>query len=510
MNIVENIVNIYPTYIEIENYSDNFNNSIEKSLSVWDKVRFTYDYAAYEKIMDENNKILRVPAGYNIKRIFACLNAPEIIDHRSHELMKLESFKNYYRKIKMNYEPKNDLQRRSLHFLNDNHLVKNKGCQKFLAGKTGFGKTFCAVKFIADNYERPIIFVDQESLGEQWKDRIKEYTDTIDEEIYYISGKPSINKLIKMSDEDTNNIKFFICCYRTITNLFRKNEIELFNKLIDKIRITLKVFDEAHIEYKSIVSIDLKTKAKSIYLSATPRRTDSQEDKVYQNIFHDVPIFKPETIKKKNQDENDNKNYHNIIIYNWNSKPSNTQEIKCQNSYGFNMAKYFDYLEENKYEEIFKVMTDILFKVCLKNGKIKRKIAILFGKNSFIDKLNIDLLKYMEEKNLSNKYKIGVFNGKVKKEEKMKRLEESDIILTTDKSFSKGMDVKDLTVLINLVPFSSDVKLEQVIGRLRKIENKKVFFIDVNDIGFGAVKNQLYHKKKLYEQIAENIYEFNK
>lgn len=516
MNIVENVVNIYSTYIEIENYSDNFNETIEKSLSVWNDVRFKYDFTAYEKIEHENTKTLRIPTGYNIKRIYACLNAPEIIDHRNNEIIKLEDLKNYNCKINMKYGPRDEIQKRSLNFLNDNKMVKNKGCQKFLALKTGGGKTYCTVKFIVDNYERPIIFVDQKSLAEQWKERIMEYTDTVEDEIYYISGRPSINKLLKKTNEEINNIKFFLCCYRTITNLFKKEDYNVFNQLMDKIKITLKVYDEAHVEYRSIVSIDLKTKAKSLYLSATPKRTDYKENKVYQNMFHDVPIFNSDSVIKKKKDYKEkkdkieDKNYHNIIIYNWNSHPTNINETSCQNAHGFNLSKYFNYLQNNKYEDFFNIISNVIFKVCLKNGKLKRKMAILIGTNSFIDKLYKDFSSYIENSDMEYKYKLGIFNGTVKEEDKLRVLDESDIILTTDKSFSKGMDVKNLTILINLVPFSSDVKLEQVIGRLRKIENKKVFFIDINDIGFGAIRGQLYQKKKLYEKIGKNIYEFKK
>ena len=40
------------------------------------------------------------------------------------------------------------------------------------------------------------------------------------------------------------------------------------------------------------------------------------------------------------------------------------------------------------------------------------------------------------------------------------------------------MDVKNLQVLINTVPFSSETKLIQIIGRLRPIENKEVILVD--------------------------------
>ena len=76
------------------------------------------------------------------------------------------------------------------------------------------------------------------------------------------------------------------------------------------------------------------------------------------------------------------------------------------------------------------------------------------------------------------------------------------------KGLFKGMDVKDLRVLINTVPFSSDAKLTQVVGRLRRIPDKEVIFIDINDIGFDAIKNQLRLKKtKVYTVLGKKIFE---
>jgi superfamily II DNA or RNA helicase len=484
-------VNIYPTRTIIRDIPESYEKSIQKSLSVWNKVTFSYSFYAYKEELNEEDEDeatynLIVPSGYNLKRIIASLSNSTLSkvivnDYRLDYLNEEKTRKKKFKKVTNFSEPKDDIQKRTLNYLNNNHH-SNKGCQKFVALKTGKGKTFCAIKYITDNNERPIIFVDQDSLGKQWIEKIREYTNTTSREIYFISGKPSIDKLMKMSDEDILNIKFFVCCYRTISNILKNDEIELFKLLFEKLNVTVKVYDEAHIEYMSMVNIDLNTDFKSLYLSATPHRTDPIEDKVYQNIFHDVDIWSNKVANNWKEDEL----YHYIFIYKWNSKPSMIEETTCSTKYGFSLAKYCNYLLEKRYDDFFNILTEILFNVIKINTK-KRKTAILFGTINLLEKFNDDLSSYINDEYKDENIKIGIFNGKVNKDDKLKILNDSDIILTTDKSFSKGMDAPNLEVVVNTVPFSSEVKLEQTVGRLRPLKDKKVIFLDINDTGFKGI-----------------------
>lgn len=489
---------IYPTRIIIDGYYER-NSKIENSFSVWDKVIHNYSFQAFVK--DEKNNRLIIPSGYPIKWLIQSYPNYEIEDRR---LIFKEYFENKKREnkncINMKFDCRDNIQKEAVKFLNDNSTM-----QKYLCLKTGQGKTFCAVKYVADNNERPIIFIDQDSLGKQWEQRILEYTDTLESEIYFISGKKSIDTLMKMTPEEINSIKFFICCHRTLTINIKNNKsskeiADLFNKL----NLTVKIFDEAHVEYMSIFKIDMITNLKAIYLSATPERSDPTENKVYQNMFLTVKKFFPNVVNKDLQ-KDENKEYHNIIIYKWNSNPSAKNQFDCATKYGFSMAKYCNYLLEDKtYKKFEEFIYSILFDFVLNNRR-KKKIAILFGTNALIDKFYNNIINYIEK----NKYKlkVGKFNGTIKKEERIEILENSDIILTTDKSFSKGMDVKNLQILINTVPFSSSTKLTQVVGRLRRIPNKEVSFLDLNDIGFQAIKFQLNTKiDKVYSKLAKNLY----
>lgn len=493
--IVKGTITLYPTKTIIEPYIER-NSVIENSYNVYDKITHSYIFQAF--IKDEINNRLIIPTGFTPKYLLGMYNNYNIVDKRKQyeDYMNANKTNN---KIKLKYDCRNELQKSAISFLNKKDLkTKYRPMQRFLCLKTGEGKTFCAIKYIVDNKERPIIFVDQYSLAEQWKNRIQEYTDTNEDEIFYISGYKSVEKLLKMSTENILKIKFFLCCYKTLNNsLKNKNSSEDISRLFNAIKITIKIFDEAHVEYMSIFKIDMISNLRSIYLSATPQRSDKNENKVYQNIFKQVERF-------TSNEEKPQENYHNILMYGWNSNPSIMEQSNCETKYGFSMARYCSYLEDNKYDLFEETMYNILFNTVLANRK-KKKTAILFGTLTLLEKFYNNLIKYCD----TNKYKLTVnsFTGKTDKDKMINILDETDILLTTDKSFSKGIDVKNLQVVVNTVPFTSESKLIQTIGRLRRLPNKEVTFIDINDLGFKSIKRQRNIKKNnVYKNIAKNLF----
>ena len=73
------------------------------------------------------------------------------------------------------------------------------------------------------------------------------------------------------------------------------------------------------------------------------------------------------------------------------------------------------------------------------------------------------------------------------------------------------MDAPNLEVVVNTVPFSSEVKLEQTVGRLRPLKDKKVIFLDINDTGFKGITYQLKNKtEKTFSKLAKKIFVYEK
>jgi superfamily II DNA or RNA helicase len=133
----------------------------------------------------------------------------------------------------------------------------------------------------------------------------------------------------------------------------------------------------------------------------------------------------------------------------------------------------------------------------------QRKIAMLFKKNSHIkiikDYLEKELIPNSEYSSLT----VGVINGNTK--DKIKE-QEHDVILSTDSSFSKAVDIPDLEILINFVPVGSVERANQIFGRLRYVEGKTSLLIDVVDESVEALVAMADIRiSKFYNQHAKNI-----
>jgi hypothetical protein len=172
----------------------------------------------------------------------------------------------------------------------------------------------------------------------------------------------------------------------------------------------------------------------------------------------------------------------------YDTEPCSKRESKMKTGYGFSTNKYSDYIENEKYDYFL----EIIVKLVKKMGD--RKVAIIVHKNSLLLKLAESLSDEFSEK------EVGTFSSVISDIEERKKELDKDIIVSTDKSFDKAIDVENLEGLINTVPMSSKTKTEQLIGRLR--ENDSIF-IDMTDVGFKSTKRQQYYRKKILQLKAK-------
>ena len=469
-------ITIYTTRIEISNYELGECADLEKMLSVWNPVTFSTEFTAFQ--YNSSNKILTIPAGVDRCKLEQFFPGSNIIDNS-----QTEPFSEI--KFSLKYPPRNSMQFNAINFLLKPYP------QRFLSLETGGGKTYCAIHYIFKTKKLPIVFVDQELILNQWKDRILYFTNITEDEIFVIQGTNSINKLMKMTNKELKKYKFFLALHRTLSsNELKESEYSTYD-IFKKIGIGVRLYDEAHVEMKNIFNMDIAYNCESIYITATPKRSNPSENKVYQNMFNlkQVPRF----IGKSN-------NYHNIIIFPYNTNPTLQEEVSMKTKFGYDANAYSNYLLENNdaYEEFYQALKKILDKSYKKN---KHKAILLFKTTALCDDFYEAFKNYLENLNNMN-LTIGKYHYKVKNKDKEL---EKDIIFTTDKSMQKAIDIKGLSLVINTVPCSSDTVVTQMIGRLRKLDDKEVFFVDMYDEGFSAQRNQASKRLRLYKKKAKQI-----
>ena len=486
------MIRLMPSHITLDNADTRDLKFLDSSLGIWDPVYHRISFRAY-KIQDN---VLYIPKGVGRELLLNKFPNEKVIDCTD----KVPSYANSIDPYKLTTSPRNLKQQNALNFLTgetDYFSYARDFTQKMLCLITGDGKTFCTIAYASLLQVPTLIFVDMEYLIEQWYNSIKQFSDLPDERISIIQGGKSIDKLLK---NKSPKHAFHIASYRTFSNMMENNEDKV-KELFNHLKIGCKVYDEAHVEWDTILNLDLMLNVKSnLYLTATPGRSDVRENKLYETMYTYVPSFGLEHGYRAS------KKYHKVIFVKYDTHPTTDEVMNMNNNYGFNINAYSDYLmEDNRFE----VFTDMLMKnICdLLDKKPELKIAVMVHKIDFAKKLQL----FMEECGLLNKYnidKVGMFNSAVNKKDKSKELA-SQIFITTDKSFDKAIDVPDLNVLINTVPIRSSIKIEQIMGRVRQGENKVCIYMHVFDYGFKSYLNQFKQISQFINNKAKKLYEID-
>lgn len=471
------------TYIQIHNYDLGDCPQLEARLTAVDRMgKISWQNFIY----DEEKKIFTISGGINVSNILNWLvlttaDACET-DKPVNEFDSID--------ITLQGTPRNNIQADAIDFLlSDGYFKALKDCyQRILALKTGEGKTFCTIAAIARQKIKTCIIIHNEGLMKQWINSFVNFTDIKENEIYIIKGHSSVEKLLKMKKSDLSKYKIFLASHRTLS-IIATTVPELLSKMFVRMRVGIKVFDEGHKEQKAVNLIDFLTNVNDTwYLTATPGRSDIQEQEIFSFCYATTPRF-GEAMRYSDP-------YHYVWLVNFNTDPAPENIRELVNFYGFSYPKYVDYLFAERWEILARPFFAVLDKIVTKKGKI----AILISKNNIIEIL-ADLLR----ERYNNKYTVGTYCTLIKDKAERERELEAKIILSTEKSLGTGMDIKGLKFLMLFIPVKSDIIVEQILGRLREIPGEKVYFIDFCDFGFVQLVAQRKRRLKLYKKKAKQI-----
>lgn len=460
--------------IEITNYIFGDYKSIEKEFSIYDHINHCLYYKGIE--YDSKNRILKLPRGSNILKLENVLDKCAYVDTNFDPYDKVST-------TLFSSMPRDDDQIKAIQFMTGEgkYTENKKKSQLFLNLPTGKGKTYCTIYSIAVLQLRAMVIASNSGWLDQWSDFIKQYTNIKPSEIYMISGEPSITRLLKKGAE---GIKYILATHSTIRSYGEKYGWGKVTELFRRLRIGIKVYDEAHLDFDNICKIDYNTNTyKTFYVTATAAKSDKKMDYIYKKYFENVPF-----INLFHEDTDPHTKYISILF---NSHPTDREVIQIcnRNAYGFDRHLYTNYLV-TKFNYYFVLITILKLALSM-NGKC----LIYIGTNDAILKTyewignNIPWL-------IND---VGIYTSLVSEEQKADQLN-NKIILSTTKSAGAASDIKDLkmTVVLN-EPFKSEVIAKQTLGRTR---NPKTYYFDVVDLGFAPTQRYYKVKKKIFEKYA--------
>ena len=452
--------------------------TLERKLSI-------YDFNLRQVTMklfkyDNDTQTLYVPKGFSVNETLNLLATDTIV-----EIDQVDRTNQTPpgRDIVLNMRPgigaRDEHQINSISFL----LEKDDKQQRFLNIDTGFGKTFCTIKAVSVIGKATMIVMANSNLMKQWIKSLKDFTTITDNEIETISGRDTVQKAINAKEK----AKIYICSTQTLAILSEENKLQEF---VEKCGIGIKVIDEAHEMMSAVAMIDLGCDVcNNFYLTATPERSDTREALLYNRITKTFLRFGAYTT-----DIMQYVHVKNVFI---NTYPTGWHKRICNTRQGFSAVLYEKFIFKNDRKKTFFYL--ICKYVCSKilNNDPDAKILIVL---SIRDSINEIARLFKQNDHIS----CGIFTNDTDPDKKTKQLNKN-IILSTLKSSGAGMDIKNLRCIINFVPFKSTVLLHQLMGRLRYIEGKALFYFNIVDEGFENITRQNIKRQYFFRTKAADI-----
>lgn len=468
--------------IKIEDYEAHSCPAIEKAFMVYEPISHSYKYVALH--YDMENKILYLPRGIDIWWLEKQLGTQAIVEKNGYN-----KFDYYDDEIKMKYLPRDEDQIEALQFAvgKDKYKVTETKSQLSINLNTGKGKTYVAIGAISIFAIKSAIITYSREVLLQWKKCFLEYTNLTNKEIYEINGTPSILRLFTKTPEQIRQIKVFLVTHGTLQSYGESKGWNNVEELFKFLRIGLKFYDEAHTNFSNLCMIDYYSNVfKTFYLTATPARSNTSENIIYQNSFKNIvgiDLFHPNTDP-----------HTHYIAMRYNSRPSAQIISACKNKYGLDRNKYTNYIVHNpNFQKMMILVFNFIFTKIFYN--YEDQMIVYIGTNDSILAVQDLLIQYYPW--LKND--IGIFSSLVDSKYKSEALKKK-IILTTTKSAGAAIDIKNLKCTLVLAePFKSEVLARQTLGRTR---NDNTYYIEVVDKGFRYCNKYFLDKKRIFSKYA--------
>ena len=473
------------SHYEIDGYIMGTFPQLERLLSVWDDNSFKLNEYYY---YDDENQILYFPGGVDASKIVSYTNGMCIEkDNDYNEVQKTVNFT-------PSILPREITQKEAIRFLagqGEYSYTKNSS-QLVLSLPGGVGKTYCAVAAMSIFAKKSIVIVHNEKIRSQWIEKIPYYTNLPKKGVMALTSTEQLEMIASGKKiRGIQNVAFFVCTHRLLGNYMKKHGFHSVNGLMKKLDVAVKIFDEAHLEFRSILMLDYAINTwKTFYLTATFGRSDFKDNMIFQTSFQDV-------YKLIRGDDSIGRDRNVVYIaYVLDCKVSAIEAAAITIRKRFNVHRYFDV--EMKYEKLFDTVSYWLDWYYNKKG-YTGKTFLLSSKKETCDKCNQIASELFPDKRTAVHY-----TG-----DKVDALEEYDILSATDRMLGTGTDLDNLGMVINLVPISSSGNIDQIVHRLmRGKSTEDAFYIEGIDSSVPQVMKMYDKRSRVVRKIAKKAFEF--
>lgn len=463
--------------IIVENYVEGDNQDLESNFKVWNPL--THRYESLGMFCDAEKRRLYLPRGIDIWKIKKYLGEREHVVEKPNDYAPISG-------IGIKAGPRDEEQKEALRFMVgvDPYEENDSLPQLSINLSTGKGKTYCSIATISFLKIKTVVITHSVTLLNQWKDEIKHYTNLTDQDIFFISGSPMMNMIYNNKSLKAQNGKIFLITHGTIRSYADTYGWDKLNQVFQNLQVGIKIIDEAHTNFANMLMLDFFTNvAKTYYVTATPKRSDWREDRIYQLSIKNIPFI--DLFDENNDPHTD------YVALKFNSRPTATQISECRNMYGLDRNKYIDYITQNP---IFYMMLHVVMDMVFSYGG---RALFYIGTNEGILRVYDWLMQ-----NYPEIYgDVGIYTSLLNKEQKLKE-KQKKYILSTTKSAGLGEHIAGLKMTVVLAePFKSEVLARQSLGRTR---DPDTLYVELVDMGFRHIQKFYYSKLRIFNKYASS------
>lgn len=416
---------------------------IKKELTV--KPQISYSIGVKTKIEEfpvfkENDTYLSIPKYYGLKYI----GKPEKKDE--------------VKGMKVKFKFTGTLRPRQIEIVESviTHMKNNDGGG--ICVGCGWGKTVMGIYIAKKQKKKTLVMVHKTFLLNQWKERFEQFT----------NAKVGI---IQQNKIDVEGKDVVIGMLQSIAK--EKYDDDIFRDF------GMVIFDEAHHAPSKFFSKALPIIAckKTLFLTATPKRSDSLEKVLYW-YFGDI-IYKAPPSKNINV---------NVNIYNYSIKHDKFKESYMRFTKEVNKAQTITRL--SKISKRNKFIIELLEETLEEDG---RKILVLSDRIEHLNKLK----EVLDKKDIDSNFYIGGM-----KQVKLDESAKSTVILASYGMASEALDIPTLNTLFMVTPRRN---IEQSVGRILRAKTEiEPLIVDLVD-QLPSFNNQGMHRRKFYKKLNYNM-----
>ena len=435
MKIVKRSGLLIPTEHQFKEFYIRIKEFLERRSLEYNKSNFIIS-----KFYLESDKFLLLPRNFPIQQYMFDYE----IEDRTHEGEDID--------ISHIIRPRSESQEKAINYIlnNDNGILQL---------SPGVGKTVITIYMIATRKKKSLILVHRDSLADQWKQRLKDFTDISDDQI---------SRLRSGSFEDDLQKPIIIATTQTFISLLTRKRKEFLIEL-DKANIGIFVADEVHTSVGAPTFSECSIHMPSKYtygLSATPYRYDGNGDIIE---FHLGDIFSDE------DSEGTMSARATVLLLDYEiDTPKRFKYIRWGGQ--FQRARYLNLMKKSK--PFLNTIKSLMDKI-----KKDRNIILIAERIKLID----ELYDWLNFQNKSRFYRSAT----------LAELNKSFTFATPGKC-RDGIDAPWKDTVIMTSPISN---IDQLSGRvLRSYPDKPTpIIIDMVDYGCTDISKTFYNRMRFYE-----------